>query len=229
MFQIVKLISAMVLGAVTAQASPWWVSWSGDSGVYPEDAGWTRWSSDPPAGRWFQDGTLFIDSQGALGEYEEYGQERPGQMTLAPGETFHLSWRVKVDEPTGPGQRDAGVWIWSDDQWAVTFLLGVDSVSSGYESGNWTTFAPGVFHDFTFTSADLRTFTLTIDGIPALQGSFCESLFDMPGAGWGDVTTGRGLSEWASVECGIVPEPSGLCWVLGAILICSKPRRSARR
>jgi len=227
MYRVLNIMLAMLLGAVTARASPWWVSWNGDA--YPETEGWTRWSSDPPAERWLEDGKLFIDSRAVPGAYEEYGQERPAQMTLAPGETFLMSFRVKVDDVIGTGHTDPGVWVWSDDQWAVGFDLGVDIIWSDYEPTKWASFTPGVFHDFLAASPDMRSYTLSIDGIPALEGSFCESLFYGPGAGWGDVMSGRSLSEWASVECGVVPEPSGILCMLGALCSCFRLRRSTPR
>jgi hypothetical protein len=225
MSQTVKLISAMVLGAVAAQASPWWASWSGDSGLYPEEAGWNRVTSDPPPQRWLDDGSLFIDSRAGWGMYDCYAQARPGEMTLAPGEILHVDWRVKVDD-LPPGHLDPGMAVSSDDQWAVEFLLGLDGIEDVYEPGSWAPFQAGVYHEFSFESHDLRTYTLSVDGVPSLQGVFFQSLFYSPGVGWGDCASDRSLAEWSWVECGISPEPSS---AFGLLLLSCALRRTRLR
>jgi len=210
------LASALVLaaGAIGLRADPWWVTWTGDA--YPETQGWTRYSSNPAAHRWLEDGKLFIDSRAAPFISESYGQSRRGQMTLAPGETFRFSWAVKVTEVLPLRAVDPGIWVSSDDQWDVLLNLGIDTIDSFYEPGKHASFTPGVFHVFELHSSDLRTYRLSIDGTPAFEGVFFKSLFYMPGVGWGDVTTGRSLAEWDWVHAGIVPEPSA--WLLAGPL-----------
>jgi hypothetical protein len=224
MFWIVKLISAIVLGAVAAQASPWWATFDGSLGTYPEDQGWLHYATDPPAQRWLEDGSLFIDSRAAWGISDIYSQYRPGEMTLGPGETLVVLWRVDVVDAPG-SSIGADIEVDSDDQWAVHLCLGIDGVSSLYEPGNWAPFAPGVFHDFLLESSDLRTYVLSVDGVPKLWGSFFESLFYAPGVGWGDMTTDRNLSAWQSVEAGVIPEPSAALCALIALCGCSRVRR----
>lgn len=223
MYRVLNVMLAMLLGATTARASPWWVTWTGDA--YPETEGWTHTASDPPAQRWLEDGKLFIDSRAALGMYDSYGQWRPGEMTLAPGETLHVDWALRVDETSGPWHVDPGVQISFDDQYTVVFVLGVGSIHSLYEPGNWAPFEPGVFHEFSFESSDMRTYALSVDGVPSLQGGFFESLFYSPGVGWGDTTTDRSLAEWDWVECGVVPEPSS---ILSVLLLSCVLRRAKR-
>jgi hypothetical protein len=221
MVRVLNIMLAMLVGAATARASPWWASWSGDSGLYPEEAGWTRYSSDPPPQRWLEDGSLFIDSRAVWGMSDIYSQLHAGEMTLGPGETVVVSWRVQVVE----GGEDAAVEVDSDDQWTVHLELGIDGVHSFYEPGNWAPFAPGVFHDFLLESSDLRTYTLAIDGVPSLWGNFFHSLFYSPGVGWGDMSTDQSLSAWQSVEAGIIPEPSAALCALIAFCGCSRVRR----
>jgi hypothetical protein len=222
MFRVANLISALVLGAVTAQATPWWASWSGDDG-YPETVGWNRFHSDPPPQRWLEDGNLFIDSRGG-DMWEVYSQLRPGEMTLAPGETLRVHWRVLVADC--PVSEDPGVGAKFDDRWTVSFSLGVGMIVSDYEPSKGTTFEPGVFHDFSFESSDARTYVLSIDGVPSLWGNFSESLFDGPGIGWGDHTSVQSLSEWTFFEGGIVPEPNGFLCMVACLGLCRWPRRS---
>lgn len=227
MCRVLKIMLAMLLGAAGARASPWWVSWNGDA--YPETEGWTRYASDPPAQRWLEDGKLFIDSRADWFIYEEYGQFRPGQMTLGPQETLVVHWRVKVDEIVPTGSEAPGLAVSSDDQWDVFFTLGVDRISSVYEPGKWASFAPGVFHEFSLHSSDLRTYTLWIDGTPTIQGSFFESLFYGPGVYWGDMTSHRSLAEWDWFECAVTPEPSVLLCLAAVLSVCRPFRKSARR
>jgi hypothetical protein len=225
MYRVLNVMLAMLLGAATARASPWWVSWNGDA--YPETEGWGHYATDPPAQRWLEDGKLFIDSRADWFINDMYSQSRPGEMTLGPQETFVAHWRVRVDDVIPAGSEDAGLGVASDDQWDVLFTLGVDRISSTYEPGNWAMFTPGVFHEFWFESSDMRTYVLSMDGTPLFQGNFFESLFYGPGAGFGDVTSDRSLSEWDYVECGIIPEPSSLLCMVAALIACGRLRRSA--
>jgi len=225
MYRVLNIMLAMLLGAATARASPWWVSWSGDS--YPESEGWLHYATDPPAQRWLEDGKLFIDSRADWYIYDIYSQYRPGEMTLGPQEKVVGHWRIKVDDIIPAGSQVPGLGVASDDQWEVSFILGVDKIISGYEPGNWAAFEPGVFHEFYFESSDMRTYTLSIDGSPALEGDFFESFAYGPGIGWGHITSHKGLSEWDFVECGIVPEPGALSCMLAGFCILGLLRRSA--
>jgi hypothetical protein len=227
MYRVLNIMLAMLLGAATARGSPWWASWNGDA--YPETEGWTGWSSDPAVQRWLEDGSLFIDSRAAWGMYEEYGQPRPGEMTLAPSETFVMHWQVRVDEVIDAAHTDPGVWAESDDPWEVAFVLGMDGIHSLYEPGNWAPFTAGLFHDFLLESSDMRSYTLSIDGVRSLERLFFESLFQGHGVGFGDVSSNRSLAEWDYVECGIVPEPSAVLCILATALFCRPQKRTAAR
>ncbi len=224
MYRVLNIMLAMLLGAGTARASPWWVTWTGDA--YPETEGWTRYSSDPPAERWLEDGKLFIDSRAAPGIYEEYDQLRPAEMTLEPGQTFLLTWRVKVDEAI---HSDPAVAVMSDDYYLVHLSLAIDGIYCDTPPGGWAPFAPGQFHEFLFESSDMRAYTLYIDGLPALQGTFFEAFPATPGVGWGDMTSSSSLAQWDWVECGIVPEPSACLGALAALLGFRPLKRSAAR
>jgi hypothetical protein len=208
MFQIVKLISAMVLGAVAAQASPFWVTW--DQG-WPEGQGWSHSTSGPPAQRWLDDGLMYVDTRAQFGTYDQYGQA-PATLLPGPGETFVTEWRTLVYE-CAPA-RDVGVLVEAEDQYTVNFVMNADSIYNLYEPGQGASFAPGVFHDFMLESASMRSYVLYIDGTAALQGNFFESLFPGPLVDWGNFGGCKSLTAWDHVAYGILPEPSAAIWLL---------------
>jgi hypothetical protein len=221
MFQIVKLISAVVLGAVAAQASPFWVTW--DEG-WPEEQGWSHSTSGPPAQRWLDDGLMYVDTRAQFGTYDMYWQV-PASLIPGPEETFVMEWRTLVYECTPAS--DVGVLARTEDQYTVGLLMNADSIGSEYEPGNWTSFAPGVFHDFTVESSDCRHYVLYIDGVLSLQGSFFESLFPGPEVVWGNFGGCKSLTAWDHVAYGIVPEPSAaICLLIG---LCRLPARPSGR
>lgn len=215
-------MSVVVMFAIApsvASAETYWVEWTGDA--YPETEGWTRYSSDPPAERWLEDGSLFIDSRADWFISEEYWYPGPGMMTLEEGETFVYRWRVKIDEVTV--DIDPGVGLMSDEDFTVVFLLATDHVISFYEPEKYASFAVGEYHEFLFESFDMQTYSLYIDSGLAFEGTFFDSSFSGAGVSWGDITTHRSLSEWDYVEFGVVPEPgSGLGLLLLCILWLSK-------
>jgi hypothetical protein len=210
MFQIVKLISAMVLGAVAAHASPWWVTW--DEG-WPEDQGWTHGAYGPPAQRWLDDGLMYVDTRAQFGTYDMYSQT-PASLIPGPQETFVMQWRTLVYE-CAPA-RDVGVLVRAEDHYTVNFLMNAGSIYNSYEPGQAASFAPGVFHDFVLESASMRNYDLYIDGVLSLQGNFLESLFPGPVVGWGNFAGCKSLTAWDHVAYGIIPEPSAAtCLLIG--------------
>ncbi len=222
MSRISGLIATLLLTAATAAAEPYWIEWTGDT--FPETEGWTRFSSDPPAERWLEDGKLFIDSRADWFITEEYWYPRPGMMTLEEGETFVYRWRVKVDEVIV--ELDPGAGLRTDDQREVVFALGEDRIISFYEPDKYASFAPGEWHEFLFESSDMQTYSLYMDSELAWEGTFFDSLFSGAGVSWGDTWSHRSLSEWDHVEFGILPEPVP---ALSVLLLCLLwlPRRSA--
>jgi hypothetical protein len=222
MARVIIVTLVLTLTIRTARAEPYWVEWTGDA--YPETEGWIRGSSDPPAERWLEDGKLFIDSRADWFIYEQYGQPRPGMMTTGPGETFIMHWRVKVDEIIGVV--DPGIIVRSDDQHAVVFNFSASTIESFYEPGVGAPFEAGQFHEFTLESADMRAYSLSIDGEVALEGAFYKSIVPDPMVAWGDIASHRSLSEWDSVGFGIVPEPASALYLL-AVCTLRLLRRSA--
>lgn len=206
----VLMMLAMSMAVATARGSTWWVTWTGDA--YPETEGWTRYTSDPPPERWLEDGKLLIDSRGMADSSDIYSQLRPGEMTLEDGQTFQLAWRIKVDEAF---YSDPSVEVMFDDFYFVHLSMGTDAIYCDTPPGGWAPFAPGEFHEFLLESSDMRNFSVYIDGLAALQGSFFYGgQHGMGGVGWGDMTSSYSLAEWDWVEAGIVPEPAGLLSVV---------------
>ena len=224
MTRVAKFLIVFGLGGFGVKADTFWVRW--DDG-WPEQQGWKRYSSNPPAKRWLEDGKLFIDSRADWFISEIYGQDRPGMMRLQPGQTFTVRWRVKVHEVAA--YTDPAVYLRSDDYYDVKLSLGVDGIHSFYEPGKWAPFARGQFHEFAFDSSDMRTYRLHIDGKLAFEGAWFESLPGVPGAGWGDMSSDRSLAEWDWLEYGIVPEPAGALLLTVGICASWPLSRSATR
>ncbi len=207
----------------TARGELWWTRYDAQTGLYPEETDWTRYASDPPAQRWFQDGKLFIDSRAAHGITDEYGQSRAGQMTLSPGQLFTFRFRIKVDYVDLFS--DPGIDVESDDQHEVLFTLGETAIYSTYEPGKWAPFEPHAFHEFTVESSDFRSYRLYVDDHLGFEGTFFESLFNGAALFWGDMTSSSSLAEWDYVEAGVTPEPHALLAALAAVVVWGSSRR----
>ena len=207
--RLTSLIAALV--AVPAMGSPYWVHWDASQG-YPEDNGWERVHSDPPAQRWFDNGAFFIDSRQEWGITDWSRMSFPGIGTLGPGETFIMRWNLKVDySSTLFG--DPGVHVISDDLYAVAFIISDQRIYSVCESDKWADIEPGQFHEFELRSSDMRSYELDIDGTEALSGTFFDGIASRR-VEWGDISTDLGLSEWNWAEFGIIPEPTGFSSVV---------------
>ncbi len=220
-------MSVVLLFAVApgvAWGETYWVEWTGDA--FPETEGWTRYSSDPPAERWLEDGSLFIDSRADWFITEGYGQSHPGMMTPGPGETFVMQWRVKVHEIIG--YSDPGVGLSSDDEHALVLSMGMDFIESA-EEGTSAPFTADEWHEFTLESSDMMSYQLSIDGALAFDGDFFESPSLSPGVAWGDISSHRSLAEWDHVAFGIVPEPSSRLTILAVICAAALLARPAAR
>lgn len=201
------MIVAVVLGvaAGAAQGEPYWFAYEGND--LPENEGWVRYATNPPAQRWLEDGSLFIDSRGSVPIVENYTVYFQGGLDPEPGEMFVMRWRLKVHEAT-PWE-DPGVYVTSDDRYSVVFLFGGDYLLSLYEPSVYLPFKPGLFHDFELRSDDMRSYELYLDGGLALKGVFFHSSFSTC-AGWGDVVSSWSVAQWDYFRFGVVPEPGTL-------------------
>jgi hypothetical protein len=200
--------------APAARAEPYWIAYEGDA--FPEDEGWARYASDPPAERWLQDGSLFIDSR-ANGLMTEVYANYPA-YDLAPGETFLMRWRLRIHD--SPSQ-SVGVNFTSKDFHGVAFVF--DDHRLWYSYHDFVQFEPGVFHEFEFRSGDLLDYELYIDGVPSVQGQFHEGSFP-PEVGFGDVTTEGSMTEWDYLRFGVIPEPPTWLGALGVLTLLRTAR-----
>lgn len=218
MMRLVGFTVGVLVAVAPAWAEQYWIAYEGND--FPENEGWIRYASDPPAQRWLEDGSLFIDSRGdgnIVDNYTMYFDE--GGVAPEPGEMFVMWWRLLVQESH---LWDPGVYVTSDDQWEVIFIFDEGSLLSFYEPEVYVELEPGVFHEFELRSTDMRNYELYIDDLLAIEGIFFEGLFS-PLVGFGDITGGASLAQWDYFRFGVVPEPSA--WLMTLIaLMCIRRR-----
>jgi hypothetical protein len=218
----VIVTALLVVGA--ARASPYWIEYEPADGHFPEEEGWTRHIAYGYGGaqRWFEDGALVADTRADPHIYDYYQKQFNGTLDPVPGEVLVLQWRIRVDE-VSVGKWKPGVVVFSDERWAVGFVLSETEITSSFETGVSAQFAPGVWHDFELQSTDMRAYVLTIDGSPALEGSFWLSLTPSE-VDWGDgVIPSVGLTHWSYVGLGVLPEPAP-CWLVMASAVLLRRR-----
>lgn len=221
-FLMVVVWVMLLLPASAARASPYWIAYEGND--FPENEGWPRRTSWGGAQRSLEDGWLVLDGRGDPRIYDYYELAVPGGIDPGPGELFVAEWRVYVDHVLG--LRDAGISFASDSNWEVGFLLSQDTVYSMYEIGVSVPFEPGQPHTFEMRSADMRSYVLSIDGVPALSGSLWQGLWTST-VTWGDGGyNAASLSRWDYVRFGVVPEPGSMAFgMVSALLLSTRTRR----
>jgi hypothetical protein len=218
------MIVLLVAGCVSVVgAEPFWIAWEGND--YPENQGWERYIRAGGAERSLENGTLILDSMADWHIVDEYFINRP--LVPEPAEWFRSEWRLRVDELVG--YADPAVLIRSGENGAVILEYRSDAIHSLFE-GVWIDFEPGLFHEFVFTSADMLTYQLYIDGLLAHTGSFVGP-YPYSGVCWGDATEGgRSIASWDYVRFGIVPEPgAGLLLGFAGLAFMSRRTPKARR
>jgi hypothetical protein len=226
MLRMGRVMLWLLLAAEAARASPYWISYDPGTGLYPEQTGWQRIVWYRPAQRYIEDGAFVIDSRESTGIVDFDRMIRPGATDPGLGEVFIMEWRLKVEDTVG--YHDSGVGVCADTQWAAAFLFNDTTVSSLYEPGVSAGFAPGVFHDFRFVSADMRNYALFIDGQQAIAGVMWYSAISSQ-VSWGDdVQGGASLGRWGYFRFGVVPE-CGSAFLMGALLIVSGLSRTRAR
>lgn len=203
------LIVMGIVGGATAamaRAAPYWVAWEGDD--FPENEGWRRVGTGSVPTRTLSNGVMTFDSL-SMDQSDDIYQMN-GAPDPEPGEEFVVQWRLRVnqidwDSPLFPF--DPGWSVKSAEGWKAVFVIGFDEFDSFLEDTN-VAFAPGLFHDWEFRSADMRTFTINLDGTEVASGNFVSTL---PGARieWGDAVHGPTSSfDWDYFRFGVVPEPT---------------------
>jgi hypothetical protein len=218
---IAVLISLTLVASATAE--PFWFEYDASLGLFPEAVGWDRLTMDGGAQRSLDDGVLTLDGLASWSIVDDYGIFHP--IDLAPGELFVMQWRLRVDEVHGSG--DPGVGVDSEAYGRVALLYSESSIRSIFEDV-WIFFEPHVFHDYSFTSTDLLTYTLQIDGSVVYTGVYV-SPSQYSSVYWGDLAMGaRSLSVWDYVRFGVVPEPSTVSLALLVVLPAIRTTRRIR-
>jgi len=198
--------SVVLAGGTTADT--YWIEYNAASGVFPEEdgSGWIRHRFYGGDERSFEDGWLVLNGMWYPSGQDYYEMPMNGTLDPAgPDEIFLCQFRIRVDGLLG--YDDPCLGIASDDNWLVNFELSLDTISSSFEPGVSAPFEPNVPHTFELRSADMRSYTLSIDGLPALVGSFWYSL-STSDIQWGDgVYPSGSLAGWQFVRFGAVLAP----------------------
>jgi hypothetical protein len=226
MKHITRCITALAIlasFATAGRAEPWTVTWDGND--YPENEGWYRDLWGPPDIRTLNpDSTMTLDTRQTVELWDTYLMWRP--LNPGPGETFFLTFRVRVSEITGG--IDPGVWFKTDNFKSIDFLLSMDHVEIPFFI-TIAQFEPGVFHTFECLSSDMQTFRFFVDDQFAYEGNFLPSGYQSTMA-WGDIVYGASsLATWDFLSFGVVPEVStGLLLVVLPLIrrrTCGQPAR----
>jgi hypothetical protein len=224
MLRLLMFLTVLLYATVPiATAELYWVAYEGND--YPENEGWTRVVGGGGSGRSLEDGALVLDSRKGMSNFDLYQMSRA--IDPGPSEFFRMEWRARYDM-VAP-RTDPGMSVFSDESWAVAFEFSDVDMRSVFEPGVTASFAPGVFHEFTLVSSDMRLYEVYIDGVSALVGAF-DHVFSASRVGWGDVIQGaESVSRWDYFRFGVVPEPSAACIaVCGTVMLLSLRPRNKR-
>ncbi len=227
MRRVLSVMLVALAAATAARASPYWIEYEPAGGLFPEEEGWTRLTNFGGAERSLEDGWLVLDGRADPRIQDAYRMQRPGTLDPDLGEQFVAAWRLQVDSVSA--YYDPYVGIFSDQNWGVAFTLSDSAIYSVFETDVSAPFTPGVPHAFELRSSDMLSYTLLIDGTPALYGDFWESLTTSQ-ITWGDGAIGTAsLARWDYFSFGVVPECSSLMLVAGlwgsGLSIRSRPGR----
>ena len=218
----------LLVAAATARSGPggtFSVQYSAADGLYPEQCGWDRYTNEGGDQRWFENGWLVMDGMANTGIQDYYGMQHSLGPVL-PGEELFVRWRILVD--TVQGYHDPWVAAFADDKWAVSFVMRDNAIESTFEQFVSAPFEAGMPHTFELRSSDIRHYVLSIDGLPALEGSFWHSLWASQ-VYWGDGVSGSAsLARWNFLEFGVVPEASAVA-LLAAPAALLRLKRTERR
>jgi hypothetical protein len=201
MLRILAFVGALFSGGM-AFSTPYWIAYEGND--YPENEGWTRYTRAGGAQRSLVDGSLVIDSMASQSIVDEYYVNTP--IVLAPAEQLRVEWRARIDHVVP--DVDPAVSVAAAPHGRILLSFAEDHIVSDAEVVV-INFAPGVYHDYVLTSADLTSYTLSIDGAVARVGHFVGPS-SATGACWGDcIEGGASISTWDRFAFGVVPEPTG--------------------
>jgi hypothetical protein len=221
--------SSILIGVLTAiipytYAMSYWIEYDGGSGTYPETQGWTRYAQGGGGQRWFQDSSLVLDTRADPGITEAYAWYRPsGHFDPGPGEWLTVSWRLRIDDLHA--FFDPTVGIYSDTHRALGFDFRMDTVYEASEGAPIASFEPGLFQTFAVRSADVFSYDFYVDGVFEHSGHFWTSVGATSFVSWGSNSlSGSSLTDWSTVNFGVVPEPFSFWLALAGSLVILKPR-----
>jgi hypothetical protein len=196
------VVISVVLGfcVTLGRADPFCATTEPD--IWPEDIGWIRWTNDGGAQRWFEDGALVLDGLASIYIADMYKQYLPALPVIGE-ETLTVAWGLRVDQIDGFG--DPGVTISIHGHGDVTLVYCANNRIFSSGECEWVAdYAPGAFHEYTFTTADLDTYVLWLDGVPVHTGPIGPPMPDSYVA-WGDSVQGAASrSTWDHVRVSVV-------------------------
>lgn len=223
MIRVCAFALATLAVATPVAADEYWITYEGND--LPENEGWHRiWGNSKGqfrgngAMRTIENGALVMDSLFDTSVYDFYSMERLGRFDPGPGEVFRAEWRLLVEET--PNWYDPTVGIFSDEGNLAGFefrednlLITPGSIRIDYEPFEW--------HTFSFSSLDMLTFDLAIDGQFVHRGEFLTRATPDSTFLFGDGVQGAAsLSRWDYVRFGVVPEPSMMSYLLCLLVAC---------
>lgn len=214
------LLVVGLLLAVTAplRAEQYWVAYEGND--FPENEGWTRIVANGGAVRTVVDGVLTLDGRASALIADACQMSRP--VDPSNGEMFVMQWRLRVDSVSA--REDPTIAVFSDDGMSVAFEFAESYLISVFEPVRQVEFEPFVWHEFELNSTDMRRYTLSMDGVPILEGE-CVQVITTSEVGWGDSVVGTAsLSRWDYVRFGVVPEPATAIACAGGLVLLGGTR-----
>ena len=213
--RILRFLGLLALVVGGASADEYWFAYEATD-RFPEQEGWRRITTGGGAVRSLENGQLIIDGRAGIEITDRYEMNLGGNLDPDPGELFVARWRLRLDEVLGFA--DPTVSIRSDDNRAVAFLYYTDSVFNLFDPSARSQLTPGIFHEFEFRSADMRSYELDIDGRLAITGEMMPTVLQSR-VSWGDSTQGAtSLASWDFFRFGVVPEPSTFFMAAFALL-----------
>ena len=211
-------------------ADPFWIAYEANQDhTPPELQGWERsWNyGEPPTPpqRSVLNGIFTLNSLG-LWHVLDYNY-RAATVSIDAGEEFVCEYRVRV---TGD-IHDTWVFIRPGNFGSeIGMTIGPAQVSLG---DGTIDIAPGVFHQYRWTSPNMRDFDLYIDGVLRDSRSASNTIGPNMNVLFGDWTFGiapgapTSSSEWDYMRFGVIPEPTcGLALLLGFGIIHGARRAS---
>jgi len=192
----VAVLAGLLLGG-PARADLPCVAYEGNQFPVPE--GWEEEKYGGGAELELVDGTLVIDGWASTSISDFFHQD----LTALPGPNQYLrvDWRLRVDQVQGFA--DPGMQI-ASPQGSVVLIYQINRIYSIFEG--WVSdFTAGEFHDYTFISSDMETYTLYVDGVLVWAGQF-HGVNYPPNIEWGDYMRGgaASVSTWDHVRFEVI-------------------------